>query len=256
MSKKFSYQTLGSTKAKNIIVFLHGWGGSGQSFETLSNRILERKKSLRLVLLDLPGFGDSTPPPREGWTTHQYAYHLEEFLTKELKISETQKVHLYGHSFGCRVIIRYLLHNTEFAGKIFLTGAAGIKWPPTFKTRCTKFLSKLLWPVKVLLPGKLRKKLLRRLGAGDWADMKPELKHTFQKVLKEEDLRIHLAKIYQQIYLIWGRKDSYTPLKSAEVFHRSLPNSRLKTFSDGKHGIHYTHIDTISKVVVEFVTEK
>ncbi len=253
---EYSHQTLGSKEAKNILIFLHGWGGSKQSFESLSNKIIDQGKDLQIILLDLPGFGDADMPAEDGWTTHDYQSWFEGFLSNELKLSKNKNIHLYGHSFGCRIIIRHLLKNPSFPGKIFLTGAAGIKWPPSFKTRCTKLLNKVFTPFKYLLPEKIKKKILRRLGAGDWADIDPALKNTFQKTLKEEDLRIHLSKIYQDCYIIWGKKDSYTPYKSAEVFHRALHHSKLKIFPHGKHGIHHTHTDEIAEIVVDFVSKK
>jgi len=253
-NNNYHYKVIGNTNADDILIFLHGWGGSKESFDKLSNKIIDQEKDLKLILLDLPGFGDAPMPPKEGWNTKDYQQWFESFLSSLTTTSFT-KIHLYGHSFGCRVILRHLIKSPKFSGKVFLTGAAGVKWPPTIKERTTKLLNKIFTPIKFILPSKIKKKVLRKLGAGDWAEADPAIKATLQKTLAEEDLRTYFSEIQQDITLIWGKNDTYTPYKSAQVFHKLLPKNTLTTFPEGRHGIHYTHINEISELVILKVME-
>lgn len=240
-------ETYGKGKIK--IVMLHGWGGSSQSFSSLAKK-LAQNKNYQILVPDLPGFGRSSPPPKTGWNRAHYTQWLEEFL-QEFDIKNPV---FYGHSFGCRIIIDYLLKHPEHQEKIILTGAAGIKWPPTPREKISKFLSKKFAFLKKYIPQKLYKLILRKIfKAHDWAEVSEGMKKTFQNTITEPDFRHRLPEIKNEVLLLWGRKDRYTPLKSAFVFDEKLPHSHLHIFEQGRHGIHYTHKDEIAGKVIEFL---
>ena len=75
--RKVHFLRFGSGDKK--LVMLHGWGGSSGSFVELAPH-LAKQNNLEVVVPDLPGFGQSDPPPAEGWNTHDYADWLEKFL--------------------------------------------------------------------------------------------------------------------------------------------------------------------------------
>lgn len=239
-------------QSKQKIIFLHGWEGESKNFINLASH-LAKKSKIEALLIDLPGFGSSDSPPSSGWSTSDYEEWLEKLLHK-LKIT---KASFYGHSFGCRIIIRLLLKSPSLADKVILSGAAGIKWPLSLRQKASVFLSKKLSLTKKLVPQRIQKVVMCRIfGARDWGLVSPELKSTLRKTLAEEDFRNELPKIKTPIFLLWGKNDSYTPLKSGRVFAEKLPNARLKIFSDGRHGLHYTHEKKIVKIVSEFIKTK
>ena len=85
-------------EGEEVLIFLHGWGGSTESFEVLGPQIAD-DNNLKIIIPDLPGFGKSGNPSPEGWSTHDYEVWFSNFLT-QLNITSA---HFYGHSFGCRV---------------------------------------------------------------------------------------------------------------------------------------------------------
>lgn len=232
---------------KPKIICLHGWGGSKESWNDMTPKLV-KKANATVLTVDLPGFGESSPPPLSGWTTKQYAAWLEEFLAKLRWKNPT----LIGHSFGCRVIIRFLEKNPKFEGKIVLHGAAGIKWPPGFKQKTARKLKPLMMPFKKIVPAKIWNKATGKIfGARDWIDCPVVMKKTLEKTLNESCVREKLKTIENDVLLLWGKKDGYTPIKSAKIFAENLKNSALHVFEDGKHGIHKTHatkcVNKISK---------
>ncbi len=234
------------------MIFLHGWGGSAESFEKLAPQIARQNK-LKVIVPDLPGFGQSENPPKEGWDTQEYEKWLEAFL-KKLSI---HKAHFYGHSFGCRVIVRLLLAHPEKAQKVILTGAAGIKWSPTFREKISLLLSTKFVQCKKLIPAKLQKFIISRIfGARDWGNAPTALKTTLKKVVSEPDFRDDLPRIAHPVLLLWGAHDRITPPRSGHIFEEKLPHATLKIFSDGRHGIHRTHEEKIVKFVTKFLHEK
>jgi pimeloyl-ACP methyl ester carboxylesterase len=269
-----------------LIIFLHGWGGSKKSFDPIIQSLHTTKKSdqtqeladleakkFDTLQLDLPGFGDNTMPPAEGWNTDQYAVWFKEWideflLTLHLEQGELpkaegidfnikksyKKIVLYGHSFGCRVIVKFLLQNPDWNHPVILTGAAGIKHPPPSRAKLAQLVTKIIKPIKSFIPSKIKKLVLKKIfKAHDWAEAPEALKNTLTKTLNEADIREMLPQIQNQILLLWGAKDTYTPLKSAHIFENNLPNAQLVIFDEGKHGTHYTHKAEIVAEIEKFL---
>lgn len=265
------------------LVVLHGWNSDRkwqpiESFRAVSEAIAEIN-NVEVIVVDLPGFGKSDHPSAEGWNTWDYADWLAELL-KRLEIKECS---FYGHSFGCRIIVRYLLKysknsppnlggnvrpipksfntrgrteeiNSTKVEKTILSGAAGIKWPLTFREKISIFLSKKLTFAKSLVPRAIQKFIITRVfGARDWGAVPVELKSTLEKVLSEQDFREDLKKIRTQILLIWGENDTITPLKSGKIYAEYLPNARLEIIAEAKHGMHKTHLKEVIGFVRNFL---
>ncbi|MBT3349055.1 alpha/beta hydrolase [bacterium] len=239
------------------IVILHGWDPTINLEKSYGALVAELEKNFEVFVVGMPGFGGSDFPEKTGWTTEKYAEWLENFLEKMGE--KNAPVALYGHSFGCRVIVRFLRRNPKFAGKIILTGAAGIKWNPE------RGRQKLLFAVNQKFPGfkkmfrkfcpqKLRPLIVGKLlGAHDWAIVPDALEQTLKKTLAEPDFRNELPKISQKILLIWGENDTITPTKSAHVFAKKLPHAELVILPEARHGLHRTHFEKIVPLVRKFL---
>lgn len=251
--------SLTNPQAEKVFFFLHGWGGTLKSFEKI---LQELPKDIQGVCLDLPGFGKSDFPPMQGWTTHDYADWLFNFLeafSKNHKLPA--KSYFYGHSFGCRVLVRFTQKHPQRVEKLILTGAAGIKWPKTYRQNFLSFVARTLKPFVSLKPsperhdfiGKIQRKTLRLFGAHDWESCPENLRPTLTKVLAEEDFRMELKNIHIPTLLLWGGKDTYTPLRSAKVYHEYLPQNKLVIFPEGRHGIHYTQAPEITRLIQDFL---
>lgn len=234
-------------KSADFFVMLHGWGGSTKSFEILGPKLAQALNQ-NIIIPDLPGFGDSDFPSAEGWTTHDYELWLEEFLDQTIDKKSAKKITLYGHSFGCRIILRFLLKHPEWKDKVILTGAAGLKVPLSTKQRLRKLLAAT--NVQSFFPKKIRRFFS---GNSDWHQASDILKKTLKKVFAEEDLAPNLKDIQTQTLLLWGANDTYTPLSSGKKFAKNLPNNHFIVFKDGRHGIHYTHADQITKAITKFL---
>ena len=63
---------------KPILVCLHGWGGSKESFTELREALQD--VPCEIVTPDLPGFGDAAEPERP-WTVDDYADWVESYIS-------------------------------------------------------------------------------------------------------------------------------------------------------------------------------
>ena len=78
------------------VLFLHGWGLSGKSFDAIINRM----KQVSYIKVDLFGFGNSEEP-KSYFDVYEYAYQIFLLLRK----NNVNKVVIVGHSFGGRLAI-------------------------------------------------------------------------------------------------------------------------------------------------------
>jgi len=272
--EKAYYLRIGKENSAKKIVILHGWDPTKRvsaGFIPLAE-ILAKKLKAEIIIPDLPGFGKSVLPtrkyiqsdydelcenPREagkimkkGWSVWDYSDWLEEFLVK----LELENPTLYGHSFGCRIISRFLMRNQNFAGKIILTSAAGIQLPLSWRQKISRTLAKIFPLAKKIIPRKIQNFIVKKVfGARDWGNCPAEMKETFQKVIAEPCIRENLREISNEVLLIWGKKDTVTPLEAGRIFNKKLKNSQLKVLPTGRHGIHRTHPEKIVEFVVEFL---
>jgi pimeloyl-ACP methyl ester carboxylesterase len=102
---------------------LHGWGANIELVWPLAESLA--KQGFKVFSLDLPGFGNSAPPPT-AWTVHDYAALVIAFMD----VQGLDRVCLFGHSFGGRISILLGARYAERFSKIVLCDAAGVK-PPT-----------------------------------------------------------------------------------------------------------------------------
>ncbi len=245
-------------KGLNKFIILHGWNQNMNLIESYQPLVDELSKynfleNFEIIIPYFPGFGKTPAPNKKGWNTEDYAIWLEKFLQK-IDISTKNKVIFFSHSFGGRVLIRFLLRNPHFCQKAILAASAGIKWPLSLRQKLSILLSKKFTRAKKLIPQKIQKIILNKLlGARDWGAVDEKLKPTLKKVVEEADFRNELPKIKTKILLLWGACDKITPLKSGKVFVDKLPKAKIKIFPNGKHGIHKTHPKKMAKELINFL---
>src|ERR1043166_943890 len=80
------------------LIWLHGWAQNRSAFLPFASFFAGQSSN---YFVDLPGFGESPPPPFP-WGTPEYGDAVAEWL-QSLPIARRTIV---GHSFGCRVALR------------------------------------------------------------------------------------------------------------------------------------------------------
>ena len=173
-----------------------------------------------------------------------------------LKKLDLQDPTLYGHSFGCRIISKFLIRNRDFTGKIILTAAAGIRLPKSIRQILAQFFARVSRPIKKIIPRNILNVLRKKVfGARDWANCPKKMQSTFKKVIADPCMSEHLDEITNEVLLIWGKQDKITPIEAGRIFNKKLKNSHLKVLSTGHHGIHHTHVDKIAELVSHFLKQ-
>lgn len=228
------------------VVLMHGWGCNHTTVASIAN-ILNR--GMRVYNLDLPGHGDSEEP-REVWGVENYTRLVEEFIRMEGLHDPV----LMGHSFGGRIGI--LLASRNPISRMVLIDAAGIKPKRKPKYYFKVYSFKLARKVLPLVLGKQKgnkviEKMRNRSGSADYRNSSPMMRAVMSKCVNE-DLKHVMPSIKASTLLIWGEKDTATPLSDARYMEKHIPDAGLVSFPDCGHYSFLDNYGGFRAVIQEF----
>lgn len=220
-------------ESDKTVVILQGWGTDLGVYDSVASAISGK---YRVVQFDFPGFGGSDEP-REAWNVDAYA----DFFCKLMQALDIREAALIGHSYGGRVIIKLAARDSlPFAiSNIVLIDSAGIVPEKSFaqklKIRRYKLLKRFL-NLKVIyfLFPELIDDWRSRQGSADYRNATPMMRKCLVMAVNE-DLRHLLPKIQQDTLLIWGDKDTATPIGDARLMDQLIPNSGLAVLEGTGH---------------------
>jgi pimeloyl-ACP methyl ester carboxylesterase len=231
-----------------ILLCLHGWGGSKESFDPL--RAALHSEVLDILTPDLPGFG-AEPEPSRPWNTDDYVDWVETFIKKNIG---DRPYLLLAHSHGGRIAIKMLVRGSVRPPiHLFLCAPAGIRHPRHFKRIFGLTLAKT-GKFFLSIPGlaslsPLGKKLLYRLvRVHDYEKASPLMRETLILVTRE-DLRSLLPKISIGTDLFWGEDDRMTPITDAAIFQKAIPTLTVHRYPGVRHGVHKDRATEIAAVI-------
>jgi len=118
------YEWIRASSAKNkpVMVFVHGWAGSGKYWESTAKALAE---DFDCLLYDMRGFGRSRLPSLTDLTdAPNLTYELEEYaedLALLLDAFGLDKVYINGHSMGASVTTLFLNRYPQRVEKAILT---------------------------------------------------------------------------------------------------------------------------------------
>lgn len=230
---KIHYEESGVPEG-NPVILLHGWGCNHTTVRSIASCLSDK---LRIVNIDLPGHGQSDEP-KTVWGTFDFA-HL---IVKIIETLNLEKPSIIGHSFGGRTSIA--LASKFPLNKIVLVDSAGIKPRRTFKYYYKVYTFKIAKKIINLLYKKEKakdivEKMIHKKGSADYNSSTPVMRAVMSRCVNE-DLRNIMGKIKSPTLLIWGDKDTATPLRDAKIMQKHIPDSGIVTF-DGCG--HYSFLD-------------
>ena len=229
-----------------VLLMLHGWGDNAATFGKLRDQL---KADFTLVMLDLPGFGQSQVPATV-WNLDNYAGVVRDFANK-LGLRPRAIV---AHSNGGSVAIRGLAQGVLQADKLVLLASAGIRDRQKLRRLILKVIAKVGKVATFWLPAHHKKSLQKKLYGAAGSDMlvAPQLQETF-KVTVRQDVQADAAKLSLPTLLIYGAEDIATPPLYGSIYKRLISGSRLEIVADADHFVHQSHPDTVAKHIKEFL---
>jgi len=230
---------------RGLFLILHGWGSKSEKWIEIGN--LLNKQGFKIIIPDLPGFGESDEPIIS-WSLDNYVNLIEDF-TKQLNL---EKFYLLGHSFGGSLSIKSSLKFPHKIKKLFLVASSGIRRETT-KKKILIFISKIFKVFSFIPFYESFRKLFYRIivGKTDYIYTKQGFsKETFLKVIKE-DISHLLAEIKTPTIVIWGDKDTFTPIADAYLMNKKIRGSRLIVIKGSDHYFYRKSPENLVKNIME-----
>lgn len=208
------------------MVLLHGWGQNKEMMQLIMEHFVDR---YHVVSIDFPGHGESGLP-NEAWGVVDYMHFLED-LIQQLGIQEPIFV---GHSFGCRVAIRYAAIHHDVK-KMCLTGAAGIKPKRSLDQKIRTYAYKAgKWFLKATGNEAKLRQLQDNAGSEDYRNANGIMRPTFVKVVNDDVTPI-LKDVLCPVLLVWGDLDTAAPLWMGQEMEKKMPDAGLAVFEGDDH---------------------
>ena len=213
------------------IVFLHGWGQNIEMMEPLEKYY---RKYYNTLILDLPGFGNSSEPDYP-WNVYDYVDFLKE-LFMSLKLN---KIIIVGHSFGGRLGLIYSsIYKVEKLVCLASPYCKELTKLP-LKTKIYKALKKvffLKWIANIMK---------NYIGSTDYKNASEVMKGILVKSINI-DMIDDVKKIECPTLLIWGTNDTAVPLKRAYELNKLIKDSGVVEYTGATH---YAYLERLGNVV-------
>jgi pimeloyl-ACP methyl ester carboxylesterase len=211
------------------ILMIHG---AGQTCKTWENQyqILRDEAKFNAIMLDLPGHGDSTDPPRT--SINEYKNFLRHFCDE----LELRDLILVGHSMGGGIAQAYAIDYPQDINSLILV-ATGSRLKVARETLnlvkddYDKFCR--LAPSRAFAsssPDELKEEF--RVGL---LNTTPELVYQDFIACDEFDIMDKVEGIGVRTLIISGDQDILTPVKYGEYLHEKIKNSCLCVIKDAGH---------------------
>jgi pimeloyl-ACP methyl ester carboxylesterase len=227
----------------DVVLMLHGWGANLDLMLPLGERLANL--NYRVYIPDLPGFGETQPPP-VSWSVGDYVA----FVLAYLDYHKLERVHLFGHSFGGRLSLVLGAEHSHRIGKIVLSNSAGIrpKTPLMGQTRLNSYktIRDGLRGIGLnTLSDRLQAWYTGRYGSADYKSASGVMRETFVKVVGE-DLLPYAARMKPSTLLLWGNKDEDTPLWQGKLLEQTIPDAGLVVYEGAGH---YAYLERLADAV-------
>ena len=233
---KIHYKDYGN-KENDTIVFLHGWGQNIEKMEPIAKHFA---KTHRLIILDLPGFGESDEP-KSVWTLDDFV-EMVHALLESLNIKNP---YLVGHSFGGKISILY-------ASKYDVNRLVLLSSPYKVKIQKVSTKVKILKALKKIPGlGALAEVAKKHMGSTDYRNASPMMRDILVKHVNT-DLTEDVKKINAPTFIIWGDQDLAVDVEDAYELKKLLKDAGLVVYEGCTHYAYLERAGQTINILKEF----
>lgn len=251
----------------NTVIMLHGSGPGATSWANFNRNITPLTDAgYRVVLLDVPGWGQSSPIICNGSRSHLNAHFVKGFVDAQ----GLERVHLVGNSMGAQSCTAFTLDNPERVGKLILMGG-GTGGVSPFQPMPTEGIKRIMKLYRDPTVENIR--ALMEIFVFDTSELTEDLfKMRLDNMMSREehlnnfvrsfeldpkqypDYGPQLTQIKADTLIIWGRNDRFVPMDAGLRLLANIPNSQLHVFNNCGHWAQWEHADRFNRMVVDFLT--
>jgi pimeloyl-ACP methyl ester carboxylesterase len=246
---------------------IHGGGPGAAGWSNYSRNVEALAEHFRLIIPDLPGFGESEKPVIEGSAYKYYADALRG-LIDELNID---RVHIIGNSLGGATALKLALDTPNRVNKLVLMGpggglqlftprpSEGVKHLFGYYEGEGPTLQKLKGFLSCMVhdPTMITDELLEeRLRASKQPGVKEAWIFSKSRPPVLEELWREYSKLSQPTLIVWGRDDRTLTLDNAWAMLNQIPDVRLHVFGKTGHWAQWERPNEFNKLVNGFLSEQ
>ena len=227
-------------KDGKTLVFLHGWGQNIEMMKALGDSF---SKENRIIILDLPGHGESSEPT--------YAWQLTDFVEMLKQVFDNLNIKnpiIIGHSFGGKV---GLLFSSKYnVGKLVLFGSPFRKEINKLSLK-TKMLKKLK---KVPILKNFEEFAKKHIGSTDYKNATPIMREIMVNHVNT-DISEDVKKIDIPTIIIWGSKDYTVSLNEAYELEKLIKDSAVIVYENCTHYAYLENLGQTINIISSFIKE-
>lgn len=217
---------------KKNIVLVHGWGSDSTKLKLLENEL--KKFRWNTYIIKLPGFEEKSP--NKAWNLDDYS----KYVIKKSNEKFREKYFLFGHSFGGRIGIFISVEYYKKLNGVILCSSGGlsrINIIKRFVFFCLAKMGKIFIFINPI--SSLWKRLLYKAAREhDYEKTQGVMKETFRNIISQ-NLKKDVSSVKIPVLILWGNKDTMTPVRDAYYLKRKIKHSYLKIFHNQGHKLPY-----------------
>ena len=245
-----------------VVLLLHGFGASLQAWDDWAPAL---EKNLRVLRIDIPGFGLSGPAVNQDYSD---AADVARVIAVMDQLG-VQQVIVAGHSMGGRIAWNLAAAHPERVSKLVLLSPDGFP-DPNAKSDKTYEVPALLG----LLPYSLPQWALRMGGVApafaDERKLTPQMMQRYHDMMlapgvrtalldrmrqtRNSDPVVRLQSIKAPTLLLWGEKDAFIPVSNAQDYLKAMPQATLVTLPGVGHVLHEEAPQASVQAVLDFLS--
>lgn len=227
-------------KSDVTLVLLHGFGGNKDTWNWV---VPAWNDKYHIIVIDMPGHGDSVSKKTLSYTMTDQAERLNQFL----EAKKIKQLYLFGHSMGGAIAVRYALNHSEKVNALILIDSMGMVQTKSDGVKlveksdknplydvCTKERIETLLNYSMYkppyIPDIIKSALLEEKCA----------RRDLEKVIYEDMYTdVNLSAVAKNIsmptLILWGEKDRMTHVDDASLFHETIKGSKLVIMKEVGH---------------------
>jgi len=221
-------------------LMIHGLGCSATAWEPTLDEMANRGLCCSTIAPDLPGCGQSSPPP------HKTAYDMDELADWCVRLLDAQglaRVHVVGNSMGCQVALALARRHGDRVGGIVLQGptTGDAKVP---KWRYTLGLIADVW---------------QETWSYNWrlfimyCQMGPSRYLVTADYMMKDNPLAQIDKVPMPTLVIRGGRDAIVSDKIARRLAAALPDGSYRPLDSAAHAIEFNNPDEFTSAMVAFL---
>jgi pimeloyl-ACP methyl ester carboxylesterase len=232
----------GGPKDAEVLLLVHGFSAEKDHWLAYARFFTKR---FRVVIPDLPGFGQATRSRELDYGTGAQVSRLDAFLDA-LGIIDC---HVAGNSMGGYILLKLALENPSRVRSLTLMDNAGVKGTNKSELELGVERGENLLKVKsfddidrllafamakpLIVPGRFKQVVFSQMALH--VDFWDKLFHGLAREMQDSPLNSQLPEVSVPTLVVWGRQDRLIDVSCVDILREQIPGCESVVFDDVGH---------------------